>query len=103
LTIENGNGDLQINNLQAADNRIVIAAGSVSEFLSDSTADLTASRILLQTTAGVGTSGKPLDLTGSGLQLTAATQSGSLLLAAAGSVMLSSSDGIDGLQLGSAG
>ncbi|MFN9036714.1 MAG: hypothetical protein ACK5YO_10495, partial [Planctomyces sp.] len=103
LTIENGNGDLQINNLQAVDNRIVIAAGSVSELLSDSAADLTASRILLQTTAGVGTSGKALDLTGSGLQLTAATQSGSLLLAAAGSVMLSSSDGIDVLQMGSAG
>ena len=101
LTIDNGNGDLRINNLQAVDNRIVILAGTVSEFLGDSAADLTAGRIVLQTANGVGTSGKPLDLSGPQLQLTAAAQSGSLLLAVAGSVTVSSSDGIDGLQLGS--
>lgn len=58
LAIDNAEGLLQVNNLQAANNQIAINAGSVSEATSDSAADLTATQILLQTSDGIGTNGK---------------------------------------------
>ena len=86
--VQTSDGDIQIfsesaaifvDNVKAGStgNVLRINSETLAELNSDSAADLTADRIILLTNRGIGSVSNALELSGSGLQLTAVSRSGS--------------------------
>ncbi len=94
-----------VDNVKAGstDNTLRITSETLSELNSDSAADLTASHIILLTNRGIGSVSNALELSGSGLQLTAGSQSGSIVLTADTTVEVVAALDQSGLQTGTPG
>ena len=109
--VQTSDGDIQIfsesaaifvDNVKAGStgNVLRINSETLAELNSDSAADLTADRIILLANRGIGSVSNALELSGSGLQLTAVSRSGSIVLTADTTVEVATALDQSGLQTG---